>query len=392
MLNTMTLIAATASALRSHLFQWLHSPWPARAFWRSCAMALALALMAPGSWANVGSILNILGTAKIQKRTGQVAPAIRGDILYEGDTVWAEGGSNVQIRMVDGAMVWVRANSELKIEGYKSSSHGGAKNESSLRLLSGSMRTVTGLIGKQNPENYRLSTPNATIGVRGTEFDAVYVSGTTAGQFKAESGTYHRVHQGSTQLRAGAQDIGVAEGQAVFVGASSGNAPRRLTTIPEFLNLPANATTSTGGVASAPAPARERLAITVRYGNPNNRTGEATVLLDNGSPASVPGQQLLGLTSLQIGAERVDSNRLAFAMTAARPGGRGTTVQWQLGDVQIAGRPGGNSQLRLTMDLPSGIWMEVTDRGPWQAVNKALAASATRFEVPKVFVMADEAK
>jgi len=57
---------------------------------------------------------------KIQKRTGQVAPAIKGDILYEGDTVWAENASNVQIRMVDGAMVWVRANSELKIEGYKS--------------------------------------------------------------------------------------------------------------------------------------------------------------------------------------------------------------------------------------------------------------------------------
>ena len=110
------------------------------------------------------------------------------------------------------------------------------------------------------------------------------------------------------------------------------------------------------------------------------------------SSVLVPGQQLLGLTSLQIGAERVDSNRLTFAMTAARPGGRGTTVQWQLGDVQVAGRPGGNSQLRLNMDLPSGIWMEVTDRGPWQAVNKALAATSTRFEVPKVFVMADEAK
>lgn len=362
-----------------------------RSRWASWLIALALGLLAQGSWANVGSVLNILGTAKIQKRTGQVAPAIRGDILYEGDTAWAEGGSNVQIRMVDGAMVWVRANSELKIEGYKSTDHGAAKNESSLRLISGSMRTVTGAIGKKNPDNYRLSTPNATIGVRGTEFDAVYVSAAAAASFRADSGTYHRVYQGSTQLRAGQQDLSVAEGQAVFVGASSGNAARRLTVIPDFLNLPANATTSTGA-AAAPAPVREQLVITVRYGNTNNRTGEATVRLDNGVQTTVPGQQLLGLTGLQIGNERIDSNRLSVAMTAARAAGRGSSVQLQVGDAQIAGRPGGNGQLRLTLDLPPGIWMEVTDRGPWQAVNKALAATSTRFEVPRVYIMADEVK
>ena len=387
----MTCAAAMAHAMCSRFLPRPGQGCAARSRWPSWLIALALGLWAQGSWANVGSVLNILGTAKIQKRTGQVAPAIRGDILYEGDTVWAEGGSNVQIRMVDGAMVWVRANSELKIEGYKSTDHGAAKNESSLRLLSGSMRTVTGLIGKQNPDNYRLSTPNATIGVRGTEFDAVYVSAAAAGSFRADSGTYHRVYQGSTQLRAGQQDLSVAEGQAVFVGASSGNAPRRLTAIPDFLNLPANATTSTG-TAAAPAPVREQLLITVRYGNTNNRTGEATVRLDNGVQTAVPGQQLLGLTGLQIGNERIDSNRLSVAMTAARAAGRGSAVQLQVGDAQIAGRPGGNGQLRLTLDLPPGIWMEVTDRGPWQAVNKALAATSTRFEVPRVYIMADEVK
>ena len=388
----MTPLAALVCALRSRFFCSPRRACAAPSAWRSGLLALGLALLAQGSWANVGSILNILGTAKIQKRTGQVAPAIRGDILYEGDTIWAEGGSNVQIRMVDGAMVWVRANSELKIEGYKSTDHGAAKNESSLRLLSGSMRTVTGLIGKKTPDNYRLSTPNATIGVRGTEFDAVYVSATAAPSFKADSGTYHRVYQGSTQLRAGQQDMAVAEGQAVFVGASSGNAPRRLSAIPDFLNLPANATSAIGSAAPPPPPAREQLAITVRYGNTSNRTGEATVRLDNGVPTPVPAQQLLGLTSLQIGAERWDSNRLSLSMTAARAVARGSNVQLQLGDVQIAGRAGAHGQLRLTLDLPPGTWMEVTDRGPWQAVNKALAATSTRFEVPRVFIMADEAK
>ena len=32
------------------------------------------------------------------------------------------------------------------------------------------MRVVTGLIGRNSPENVRFNTPTATIGIRGTEF------------------------------------------------------------------------------------------------------------------------------------------------------------------------------------------------------------------------------
>jgi hypothetical protein len=39
-----------------------------------------------------------------------------------------------------------------------------------ISLLKGTMRVVTGLIGKTAPDNVRFSTPSATIGIRGTEF------------------------------------------------------------------------------------------------------------------------------------------------------------------------------------------------------------------------------
>ena len=37
-------------------------------------------------------------------------------------------------------------------------------------LLKGSLRTVTGLVGKVNRQNYKITTSVATIGIRGTEF------------------------------------------------------------------------------------------------------------------------------------------------------------------------------------------------------------------------------
>jgi hypothetical protein len=42
-----------------------------------------------------------------------------------------------------------------------------------MNLIEGGFRTITGLIAKQNPSDYQMNTPVATIGVRGTEY-AVY--------------------------------------------------------------------------------------------------------------------------------------------------------------------------------------------------------------------------
>ena len=356
-------------------------------------LCLCMFCLASPAWANAGAILNILGSAKIQKKTGQLSPAIKGDILYEGDAVRAETNSNVQIRMADGAMVWVRANSELKIEGYKSTDRGGVKDEASLKLVSGSMRTVTGLIAKKNPDNYRLSTPSATIGVRGTEFDAVYVTPANAALFKAESGTYNRVYQGSTRLKSGQQDITVAEGQAAFVG-SAGGAPQMLQKIPDFLNLPANATRSYADTEAqappAPVSAREQVRISVRYGSTSSKVGEASLKLDVGTQTWVPLQQLVGANTLLVGSERLESSQLTVAMSASSA--KQAPIVLQIGDLQMAGRPGMMGQYKLSLSLTPGSWQEVTDRGPWLGISKAKAQSATRFDLQNVYIMADQAR
>ena len=76
------------------------------------------------AWSLAGTIQNIIGTGKIHKQTGQIYPAIRNNQLYEGDTVIVDSASNLQIRMIDGAVVWLRSNTEFKIDTYKSKKNG----------------------------------------------------------------------------------------------------------------------------------------------------------------------------------------------------------------------------------------------------------------------------
>lgn len=356
---------------------------------------LLMVFQVSSAWALAGTIQNILGSAKIHKKTGQINPAIRNDQLYEGDTVIAENASNVQIRMIDGAVIWLRANSEFKIDAYKSKKNGSDVDESSLKLLTGSMRTVTGLIGKQNPDGYKLSTPNATIGVRGTEYDAVFVPPSAVSQFRAESGTYHRVFQGATQFNAGGKDQRVNEGQAVFASLSNPEAAKKLTEIPAFLNLPPNATQSIAPIAdntaSAPSVA---LVLNVRYGNPEEsnisskgRAAASKVFstkLESGRQSVVLGQAIFGDLPLQVGKDSVDSTKYNVVIKATTPS-NSDNVQISLGEVQVIGKPGSSLNYKLSVDLGIGTWTEVTNKGPW-------LSSANAGKPTSVFMMVNTAR
>ena len=46
-----------------------------------------------------------------------------------------------------------------------------------LNLIEGGFRTITGKVAQQNPNNYTINTPVATIGVRGTDYQAYYKDG-----------------------------------------------------------------------------------------------------------------------------------------------------------------------------------------------------------------------
>ena len=87
--------------------------------------------------------------------------------VYESDQVEVEPGSLLHLQFVDGARLSLRGTSQLHIEAYRNDASGGQQQ---LKLEQGTLRQITGQWAKRDPQGYRLNTPIAAIGVRGTDF------------------------------------------------------------------------------------------------------------------------------------------------------------------------------------------------------------------------------
>lgn len=96
----------------------------------------------------------------------------RGSPLYEKDTVVTDDSSSGEISFTDNSIVSLRPSTTFVIEQY----HFDEKKPSSaagqyiMNLVKGGFRTITGFVAKAKPENYKVKTPIATIGVRGTTY------------------------------------------------------------------------------------------------------------------------------------------------------------------------------------------------------------------------------
>jgi hypothetical protein len=92
----------------------------------------------------------------------------QGDFIYVNDEIMTTNRSFVVLQFEDGAKVTVRPDSTMIIETYLYNGTDG--DEAELNLVSGGLRVITGAMAKNNPENYKVRTPVALMGVRGTEF------------------------------------------------------------------------------------------------------------------------------------------------------------------------------------------------------------------------------
>lgn len=110
------------------------------------------------------------------ERQGSNTTLVRSNPIFRTDTIRSGNDSIAQFRMIDDALIELLENSELRLKSYelqKESNSGSVVME----LLSGGLRTISGLIGKQNKDEYQLKTPSATIGIRGTMYEAQLVEG-----------------------------------------------------------------------------------------------------------------------------------------------------------------------------------------------------------------------
>jgi hypothetical protein len=146
----------------------------------ACLMNLSIS-----AWAGpkqVGEVFFARGVVTAGPEGGEARFLGRGVPIFEGDVLTTGERSFAVLHMSDGGKITLRPDTVFAIEGYTEIS----KKESAIfRLFKGGLRAVSGFISKRNQRNgYRLKTPTAVLGIRGTEFDARLCKGDCAEEVK----------------------------------------------------------------------------------------------------------------------------------------------------------------------------------------------------------------
>ena len=129
----------------------------------------------------VGEVSLVIGKALLDSNNERGVRVRIGDFVREGDTIRTESNGHVHIRFIDQAVLSVRPRSELQVLAYRYDPSRPENSLVKLNLLEGTARTVSGEAAKTARDRYRLNTPIAAIGVRGTDF----VVSTTPNSLKA---------------------------------------------------------------------------------------------------------------------------------------------------------------------------------------------------------------
>jgi len=176
-----------------------------------------------------GTIDLVAGEVQILPAGKAPRRAAVGNVLNEGDVLVTGKSSEVHVTMADSGFLALRPNTRMQIVTFKAD--GGDEDNSVFKLVEGGMRSITGWIGKYNRKSYKVQTPTASIGIRGTDHETRYIP---PGSPDGPPGTYDKVFYGETTIETSAGQTEVSPDRAGFVGSDSGQTPRVLASIPTF--------------------------------------------------------------------------------------------------------------------------------------------------------------
>lgn len=152
-----------AALLRTSLF--------AATFSLSVALPAALnvnwAIAAP----QVGTSAGVRGEVFVTTSGAQRRTQVRDAIKLQ-DKVLTKNDSALQILLLDRTTFTVGQNASVVIDRFVYDP-GTTSGQISARVAKGAFRFMSGRIGKNNPTNATVTTPSATIGIRGTFFEGI---------------------------------------------------------------------------------------------------------------------------------------------------------------------------------------------------------------------------
>jgi hypothetical protein len=171
----------------------------------------------PGSASpDAAQVLRSDGQTMLVRGSAFLSP-VRAEVpIRSGDRIRTGPDGHVQLRFADGGLISIQPGSDFRVDSWAYDSQ---RQRSFFELMQGSIRAVSGRIGKRDPEDWRLRTPTATIGIRGTAFSVheaptCPVAGCPAG---IEPGLTVEVTEGRVAVRTAAGATEVPAGSTLRV-------------------------------------------------------------------------------------------------------------------------------------------------------------------------------
>ena len=122
-------------------------------------------------------LVGIVGAASgvVKTETRELKP---GDKIYLNETIFSGAGSGTQILLLDQSTFTIGEDSEVVMDTFV---YDPATNEGKIvaSVKQGSLKVISGLISKNNPDNLTVEVPEGTLGSRGTEFQTIVSQGKT---------------------------------------------------------------------------------------------------------------------------------------------------------------------------------------------------------------------
>ena len=113
---------------------------------------------------DIGKVITFTPGANVL-REGRTEPLALHAGIRVSDTVSTDAGGRVKILFDDDSSVSLGPNTTMDMSEYADA---GSASSFAVHVPQGMIRTITGKIVEQNPDGFKMSSPEATVGIRGT--------------------------------------------------------------------------------------------------------------------------------------------------------------------------------------------------------------------------------
>lgn len=174
-----------------------------------------------------------IDTSENRKALSLQMPVYSKDVLMTGED------SRLELTFTDQSKIYLKSDAKIAIDQYEWNQKSSI-GQSFIHFLKGSFRAITGLIVKNQPENYQIKTPVATLGMRGTDFGSrictldscqIQKNGNTQ---TLHEGVYTGVLDGEIVSSSAGQSTAIKTGQVIFQKDEI-TAPQQVENIPGLL-------------------------------------------------------------------------------------------------------------------------------------------------------------